>query len=735
MSKKQMTLEQDDIVNSIIEYNVLVNAVAGSGKTTTILFMANAYPERNFLLITYNAKLRYETRNKCCEMGLENIEVHTYHSYCRKYYHHSCKTDTEIKETINENKEPLYEFYFSNLILDEVQDMTPIFYQFIVKVINDIPNNIERPFLCLLGDIKQSIYEFNGSDSRFLSMGDKLFENSNNKKWKRCTLSESFRITTTMADFINYGCFQCSKYINSSKKSEYKPRYIMCNAWQPNYYYNRIASEVKNLLDDGYLPNDIMILAPSIRNNSHNCDGEDTQKIESKPGGFVNANKGLNPVIILENLLILNLNIPIFIPSSDEGSVDETIMNGKMVFLSFHQSKGLERKAVIVFNFDDSYFEFYEKVKSPLLCPNILYVATTRASERLILIHDRKRKYLPFMGIEGIPCNFLDEYTRPFYHVNGLRKQKEKISVSKVRNWGATEILRHLPQNVIDECYSILTIKTIRPAENSTMNVPHIVKTSDGSEMIADINGICFPLFFQIVLTNESSILNALLNVKHNDGYSQLFQRIQDIDLYTEQRRIELTSHSPSHKTIEDLLYISNCWSSYQNKTIHRLQQIKSYNWLSSAHFEHSIDRMISLGISKESLFERDVSCVNSVILPHTLNGQLDILDKKSKKIYEIKCTKELSKEHYIQLALYIFMYESEHQMKYLRKNRKTKKSRTSGMTYLLYNINNNHLCEVVYDENIPKMYLCLIDAKQQQPNQRDDTSFLKQCLEYKMIC
>ena len=51
--KKIITDEQNEIVGSIMDYNVLVNAVAGSGKTTTILFMANAYPERSFLLITY----------------------------------------------------------------------------------------------------------------------------------------------------------------------------------------------------------------------------------------------------------------------------------------------------------------------------------------------------------------------------------------------------------------------------------------------------------------------------------------------------------------------------------------------------------------------------------------------------------------------------------------------------------------------------------------------------------
>ena len=68
------------------------------------------------------------------------------------------------------------------------------------------------------------------------------------------------------------------------------------------------------------------------------------------------------PVLILENLIKKYMpDIPIYVPLSDEGPVDETIISNKLAFLSFHQSKGLERKVVFVFNFDNSYFKYYEK--------------------------------------------------------------------------------------------------------------------------------------------------------------------------------------------------------------------------------------------------------------------------------------------------------------------------------------------------------------------------------------
>lgn len=186
---------------------------------------------------------------------------------------------------------------------------------------------------------------------------------------------------------------------------------------------------------------------------------------------------------------------------------------------------------------------------------------------------------------------------------------------------------------------------------------------------------------------------------------------------------------------IGELLYISNCWSAYQNKTIHKLSQIRSYNWLNSQHFEYSMERLNSLGISKKAMFEKDVGCVSNLVVPHTINGQIDIIDKSTKKIYEIKCTQELLKEHYIQLALYMYMYEMEFQMKELRKkNKKAGIKASSGMKYLLYNINTDHLCEIQYNGNVKQMYLYLIDAKHKQMVEYDDSTFLKECFKYKMI-
>jgi hypothetical protein len=60
-------------------FSVVVDAVAGSGKTTTVLHIAAASPGKRILLLTYNARLKTETRRRAA--GLKNLEVHSYHSF------------------------------------------------------------------------------------------------------------------------------------------------------------------------------------------------------------------------------------------------------------------------------------------------------------------------------------------------------------------------------------------------------------------------------------------------------------------------------------------------------------------------------------------------------------------------------------------------------------------------------------------------------------------------------
>jgi hypothetical protein len=77
-------------------FNVIVNSVAGSGKTTTSLHVAkgNSFLRPETLLLTYNARLKDETRMRAKAMGLHrNMEVHSFHAFGKLF----CEIHTSLK--------------------------------------------------------------------------------------------------------------------------------------------------------------------------------------------------------------------------------------------------------------------------------------------------------------------------------------------------------------------------------------------------------------------------------------------------------------------------------------------------------------------------------------------------------------------------------------------------------------------------------------------------------------
>ena len=68
--------EQLLIINS--KNNTIVDAVAGSGKTTTAILIASSNKNQNIFQITYNSMLKIEVREKLIK----------YNAYMKGYYLH-----------------------------------------------------------------------------------------------------------------------------------------------------------------------------------------------------------------------------------------------------------------------------------------------------------------------------------------------------------------------------------------------------------------------------------------------------------------------------------------------------------------------------------------------------------------------------------------------------------------------------------------------------------------------
>jgi hypothetical protein len=464
-----------------------------------------------------------------------------------------------------------------------------------------------------------------------------------------------------MADFINKCLLQTNR-IEAIKISNYKPRYLVCNVFSDNINKYKPLNELKYYFKLGYKPEEIFILAPSLKSNK--CS-----------------------IRIFENYIKTNEpSIPIYVPASDEEKLDETIIQNKMIFITFHQAKGLERKVVIIFGFDNSYFKYYNSFGNEFVCSNELYVATTRAKEHLTLIHHYKNDYLPFINkIE------LNKYVKIF---GKLSYALDEDKINNEIDTAVTQIIKYLPQDIIDKCIDYLEIKNIR-AINTKINIPNKIKNNELYEVVGEINGIAIPSLFEYTENKTMCILNYCLNPEINKS-TQENKVLFDFWL----THLETLTHIKQNDLIiENLLYISTIYNCLRSQYIFKSYQIDTYNWLSNDILQKSMERMKSLNLTKQARFEERCFISNpKELFNRKICGQYDCCD--SNCIYEFKCTNKLEKEHYLQLAVYMYIHKMNQYNKTLASNSEQNDIIHDNFRYFLYNILTDQLDEIYCDLN-----------------------------------
>lgn len=233
--------EQWEIIKALRDgSHVLVNSVAGSGKTTTACFIAALNRERRCLLLTYNARLKEETRARRDDWRLGNLEVHSFHAAGVKYFSDRCRVDEGLVDVVHDAAAARLErpvAPFDVIIIDETQDVTPLLFAFLhhmCGLVVEARGPAKDPIqLVCVGDERQAIFGFRNADARFLRHADRLMPSFACRPWARCTLSTSYRVTPPMAAFINEAMLGGAGSIVSSKPpGRYQPVvYVTGNPW------------------------------------------------------------------------------------------------------------------------------------------------------------------------------------------------------------------------------------------------------------------------------------------------------------------------------------------------------------------------------------------------------------------------------------------------------------------------------------------------------------------------
>ena len=635
-----------DLISS--KKNIIVDACAGSGKSTTVLSIASAYPDKKILLITYNHSLRKEMQEKVKEIDIKNIQVHTYHSLAFSTYSKDAGRDKGMRQVIIENMKPRISMpSFQILVLDEVQDMTLLYFRFILKYIKDKGECFQ---LVILGDYMQGLYEFKGADIRFLTKSGELWSKLPSlllNDCVDCSLKTSYRVTNQIAAFVNKGMLGFD-------------RLKACRDGAPVLYIRgrierlqeKVVKIIKQLLASGANPSDIFVLGGSV--------------------------KGSNSMVKkIENALVEG-NIPCHVPMIENGEIDEKVIKGKVVFSTFHSSKGRQRPYVFIVGFDHSYFKVARDL-DPALCPNTLYVACTRASQQLFLLEsndfatDRPLKFLrfshkqmmqlPFMTFDGIAQDeFIDDSTD--------FSQKSEITTHYTT---PTDLTKFISETILDRIREILTTIFI-PIHKEPLipiDLPTVIQTQSGFyEDVSDLNGIAIPnMFYDSILADYEEEPNAIL---YSLIQSEIRRGSPKDNIFLKKCFKHL---DPICESVADYLYMANIYQASQERLYFKLNQIKKeeYTWLSSQLLAQCKQRFIETfqeEIENEKpemeyqlvhYADEDANIeFDRMLTPHfptkqiRFSARVDFLTEKS--LWELKCTSELSEEYLIQTLVYAWI-------------------------------------------------------------------------------
>ena len=65
--------------------------------------------------------MKEETRQKCTELKLNNLEVHSFHAAAMKFYKTDAWTDTGLTQIVEQNIPPCQQFKFDLIIFDIIE--------------------------------------------------------------------------------------------------------------------------------------------------------------------------------------------------------------------------------------------------------------------------------------------------------------------------------------------------------------------------------------------------------------------------------------------------------------------------------------------------------------------------------------------------------------------------------------------------------------------------------------
>ena len=248
----QLSQRQLDIISDKDSRYIVVAAGPGSGKTRVLvhklasLLMLEDVKHEQLLMLTFSRAAATEFKQRLMELignAAHFVEIKTFHSFCfdllGRIGNLDDANDIIVKATemiIQGDVEP-NKIGKTVLVIDEAQDMSSEEYALVKALIS----NNEEMRVIAVGDDDQNIFEFRGSDSKYMS---RLLNEENSRLIE---MTENFRSSRSVVNYAN-------SFVNNIKgRMKSKPIISMRNhdgqvevtKHESKYMYEPIVNKVR----------------------------------------------------------------------------------------------------------------------------------------------------------------------------------------------------------------------------------------------------------------------------------------------------------------------------------------------------------------------------------------------------------------------------------------------------------------------------------------------------------
>ena len=204
----QLSQRQLEIISDKDSRYIVVAAGPGSGKTRVLvhklasLLMLEDVKHEQLLMLTFSRAAATEFKQRLMELignAAHFVEIKTFHSYCFDLLGRIGNLD-DAKNVVAEAADMILrgdvepnKIGKTVLVIDEAQDMSIDEYSFIKALIT----NNEEMRVIAVGDDDQNIFEFRGSDSKY------MFKLLNEEGSKLYEMTENYRSSQNVVNYAN----------------------------------------------------------------------------------------------------------------------------------------------------------------------------------------------------------------------------------------------------------------------------------------------------------------------------------------------------------------------------------------------------------------------------------------------------------------------------------------------------------------------------------------------------